>query len=109
MNARILTRQKYWNNLPESVKSMWQHTANKYAKAHHHPCVVCTMRPDLREYRGTQPVRRCSTGGRWGKSADVVNLSIEKLLADGYVWKTYIPAADRLAAKRDAVYSSDEH
>lgn len=32
-------------------------------------------------------------------------MSVESLLAAGYVWRTYVPLADRIAAKRDMVYS----
>ena len=81
---------------------MWQGQANSL------PYTVCTHRPDVRLNRGDDEVRRCSTGGRWGKSADVVWLDVEKLLASGYVYRTYIPAAVVLAAARDAVYNRDE-
>lgn len=108
MNTKILTKSSYWNGLPESVKSMWQSLANRMAEAHH-SAIICTHRPDLREHRGSARVRRCSTGGKWGKSADVVSMSVESLLTAGYVWRIYIPANQRLAARRDATYSNDTH
>ena len=82
---------------------MWQTLANKAR------VVICTHRPDLREHRGSQQVRRCSTGGRWGKSADVVAMSVEGLLAAGYVWRTYIPRTLAIAAKREEIYCDDTH
>lgn len=99
MNTNILTRPNYWTSCPESTKAMWQALANRTS------VIVCTHRPDLRDNRGAQQVRRCSTGGKWGRSADVCSMSVERLLASGYVWRTYTPASVRLAAKRDAVYS----
>ena len=103
MNTNILTRPSYWADLNESTKAMWQSLASRTST------IVCTHRPDLREHRGSQSVRRCSTGGKWGKSADVVKMSVESLLAAGYVWRTYVRLADRIAAKREMVYSDDTH
>jgi hypothetical protein len=110
MNTNILTRPNYWTSAPESVKSMWQALANRTAaNARTSGVVICTHRPDLREHRGSKTVRRCSTGGKWGKSSDMVSMSIESLLAAGYVWRTYTPASVRLADKREMVYSNDTH
>lgn len=103
MNTKILTRPDYWTSCPESTKAMWQALANRSTY------VICTHRPDLREHRGSMKVRRCSTGGKWAKSADVVGMDVDSLLAAGYVWRTYVPAAQRLADKRAAVYSDDTH
>lgn len=80
MNNKILTRPGYWNNLQNSTKNYWRgHT--KYGDY-----IVCTHRPNLREYKGQNKLRRCSTGGRWGKSADIVGVNVEKLIRDGYVF-----------------------
>jgi hypothetical protein len=101
----ILTKPNYWNSIPEAVKSMWQNIANGSST------IVCTHRPDIRirDHRGSDKVRRCSTGGKWGKSADIVSLSIESLLAAGYVWRTYVPRSERLANEREMIYSDDTH
>ena len=104
MKNQILTKQKYWNSIPENVKSMWQNTANAKKGV-----LVCTHRPSLRDNRGNTKVRRCSTGGKWGQSADVVSLSLDSLRAAGYVLVTYISAAEIREAKRAAAYSNDNH
>lgn len=110
MRAKILTKPSYWNNLCESGKSQWQNTANAMAANGRTASVaVCTHRPDLRDHRGSEQVRRCSTGGKYGKSADIVSMSVESLLAAGYVWRTYIPRAELVEASREAVYSNDTH
>ena len=101
-NKPVLTKPSYWATISPAVRSMWQNVANR------RPYTVCTHRPDVRLNRGDDEVRRCSTGGRWGKSADVVWLDVETLIASGYVYRTYIPADVALAAARDAVYSRDE-
>lgn len=103
MNTPILTRPNYWTSCPESTKAMWQALANRSTS------IICTHRPDLRGHRGSKSVRRCSTGGKWGKRADVVALEVDSLLAAGYVWRTYTPASVRLAVNRDAIYSDDSH
>lgn len=111
---KILTTPAYWNSIPEAVKSMWQNTADQFAHAHT-PALVCTHRPLLTDYSRAEiasagrNVRRCSTGGRWGKSADVVRLPVSSLLASGYILTTYTPAAAILADKRDEIYSDDTH
>ena len=102
-NKPILTTPYYWSSISESTKAYWQATANRV------PCLVCTDRPSLKRFPGETRVRRCSTGGRYGKSADVVRLDIKALLAAGYIYQTYIPASVRLADKREAIYSNDNH
>lgn len=101
-NKQVLTKPNYWAAISPAARSGWQ------AKANRDNAAVCTHRPDVRANRGKDQVRRCSTGGRWGKSSDVVRLNVDGLLAQGYVWRTYITAAVALAAARDAVYSRDE-
>lgn len=101
---KILTKKEYWNSIPESAKSMWQNTAKHYGST-----VVCTHRPSIIQFRGDQLVRRCSTGGRYGKSADFVRLSVEKLLAKGYIFVTYTPKKEQLEQERQRIYSNDIH
>lgn len=84
--VRVLTTPDYWMRIPPSVQAMWRNTA-----CQHKSVIVCTHRPSLSEFRGSTKVRRCSTGGRWGKSSDIVGLDLEKLLASGYVWRAYVP------------------
>lgn len=105
-NAYVLTTPGYWSRCPESVKSMWQSVAEQMFQD---GTVVCTHRPSLLRHRGNQKVRRCSTGGKFGKSADLVYLNLESLRAEGYVWRRYTPASVRLASKLDVVYSDDRH
>ena len=104
MKTQILTKQNYWNSIPETVKSMWQNTADAKKGV-----LVCTHRPSLRDHRGNMKVRRCSTGGKWGQAADVVSLSLDSLRAAGYVLVVYISAAERREANRTAVYCNDNH
>lgn len=102
-NKSILTKLGYWNSIPEAVKSMWQNTANS------HRMLVCTHRPDAKQFRGDTQVRRCSTGGRYGKPADVVGLSMDALIAAGFIFVTYVSKDLRVAAKCEAIYSNDNH
>jgi hypothetical protein len=78
-DKKILTTPEYWANCPMQTKTHWRKLASLFDDA-----TVCTHRPNARFYRGTDRVRRCSTGGRWGKSADIVYLSIDALLQHGY-------------------------
>lgn len=106
MKNQILTKAAYWNSISASVKSMWQNTADAKKGV-----LVCTHRPDVRTYRGNTKVRRCSTGGKWGKSADVVSLSLDALMAHGYILVSYETPAEvstRIDAARDAVYSAGQ-
>lgn len=100
---QVLTTPAYWDGLPEATKSYWQNTANQYN------VIVCTHRPNLNKYRGGTKVRRCSTGGKYGQSTDVVGLNLDALLAKGFVLRTYIPFVERLQGKRGNVYSNDNH
>lgn len=105
-NTPILTRPNYWNQLSPSAQSAWQNTANAFAHAGR---VVCTHRPSVREFPGSDSVRRCSTGGKHGKSADRKQMNISAMLRAGYVWRVYIPRAEAIAAKREEVYCNDNH
>lgn len=104
-NRPILTTPAYWNSIAESTKAYWQSLANALPKY-----TVCTSRPSLTKYgKGDLEIRRCSTGGKWGKSADKVWLNGEAMIAAGYCYVTYTPKAERVAAKREAVYANDNH
>lgn len=104
-NRQILTTPAYWNSISESTKAYWQSVANALRAV-----TVCTNRPLLTAHgKGGLHLRRCSTGGKWGKSADNVWINSESLLKAGYIYVTYTPKAVRIAAKREAVYSNDNH
>ncbi len=81
LNMKILTTFGYWNQLNNSTKKYWRKVTQRMPGI-----VICTHRPNLRQFRGPTQVRRCSTGGRWGKSADIVRLSIVNLENSGYIF-----------------------
>lgn len=107
-NRQILTTPAYWNSISESTKGYWQSTANVLRAV-----TVCTNRPSLNEHgKGGLHLRRCSTGGKWSKSADNVWINSESLLKAGYIYVTYESKGQRaakVAAKREAVYANDNH
>lgn len=74
---KILTTHTYWSTCPIATKTYWRKVANRMPGT-----IVCTGRPDLREYRGNTSIRRASTGGKWGKSADIVGIDIIKLQSE---------------------------
>jgi len=80
--SQILTTQAYWYSIPPSVQAYWRNVAKTTNMA------VCTSRPNARKFKGTTIVRRKSTGGKWGKSADKKHLDMEKLLNAGYTLLT---------------------
>ena len=84
----VLTEPEYWAALQPATRAYWQSVADR------HPGVtVCTHRPSAKQFHGNCKVRRCSTGGRWGKSADVVQLDVQAMLSAGYDWRCHEPAA----------------
>ena len=88
---KILTRPAYWSDLNPGTKAYWRKVAAKFGAPSSTPggrawtAIVCTHRPNAREYRGANLIRRASTGGRWGKSSDIMRLDLPALLAAGYV------------------------
>ena len=81
MTPKILTQRDYWTALQNTTKSYWRQLAERSPNG----VIVCTHRPNIRYYRGDQLVRRCSHGRTLKKASDVVGLSLEKLLNDGYI------------------------
>lgn len=73
---KILTTHTYWQSVGKSTQGYWRNVAAKFPQT-----LICTGRPDLREYKGDKFVRRASTGGRWGQSADICQMNLEKLFA----------------------------
>jgi hypothetical protein len=78
--GKILSIANYWKSIPESMRSYWRCIARNTS------VIVCTHRPDARIYSGNTPIRRCSTGGKWGKKAGVYRLNLPALLKDGYIF-----------------------
>jgi hypothetical protein len=99
----ILTTATYWDNIPESTKAYWNHVATRCRH------VICTHRPSLRQYTGDTTVRRCSTKGFHGKSADFVRLNLTKLMESGFVFRQYIPLSRRISEKIALTYNNDNH
>lgn len=108
----ILTKPGYWNSISPSTKAYWQNVANGIRGAR-----ICTHRPDINQFgkkadNADMLVRRCSTGGKYGKSVDLKWLSEQTLMDDGYIYVTYISVAERaviVEQKREEVYSNDCH
>ena len=72
----ILTTTEYWMRIPPATKSYWRNMEQNRT------VMICTHRPSMKKFKGENEVRRCSTGGKYGKCADVVLLSIVDLLED---------------------------
>lgn len=77
---KIITLAGYWNTLQNRTKVYWRKTASQYNQI-----FICTSRPNARRYKGSTKVRRASTRGKWGKSADFKALNVEKMLQEGYI------------------------
>ena len=92
----ILTTEKYWNTISNSVKSRIQNEANNLLAS----CIYCCGRPDKHIFQGKTEVRRQCEGPSWGAQADFVNLDIPKLLASGYVFRTYDVEAQKLLKRK---------
>lgn len=109
-NRPVLTKPAYWNSIQPATRAYWQALANALPYL-----TVCTHRPSVNLFGKPFPmdrdikIRRCSTGGKFGKSVDKVWLNEAALKLDGFVFRTYIPAKIALADKREAVYSNDNH
>lgn len=76
----IITTKEYWESINGGTRAYWRRLQRERKNMW-----ICTHRPNRnisRETTLTGVVRRCSTGGRWGKSADTMVMDIPALVAD---------------------------